>query len=103
MSDADAIDPLVLMLTDHAEDVRANALLGLAVLNEASVTQSIAPLTSDESLNVSLQAVDTLAQLGGSDAVAALRDVAANNAVEKVRQFAEEALIALGANEPHNE
>ncbi|MFO7180215.1 MAG: HEAT repeat domain-containing protein, partial [Pseudomonadota bacterium] len=73
LGDARAVSALVLSLRDPDETVRAAALRALGELGDASVVPSMAALlAADESASVRKSAVNALADLGGSEAAAAL-------------------------------
>lgn len=97
LGDARAVSALVLSLRDPDEVVRSAALRALGEIGDASVVASMATLlATDESASVRKSAVSGLAELGGSDAAAAL--VRALGERPEERDLLVRALGRLGAS-----
>ena len=82
---------------DANPQVKMNALRSLGGFRDSTLSADIAPLIADPLPNVQVQAAVTLGELGGSEAVRALKGVVGGKGTFAVRR---EALVALAAAIP---
>ena len=95
---ADAVaDALARALSDVDAGVRVNALRALATFRQPRTARRVVPLTDDPNTNVQVQAVNALGEIGGPDAIAELKRLAANGKGSWARR--RETVLALAATD----
>ena len=82
---------------DANPQVKVNALRSIGGFRDSTLSADITPLIADPLPNVQVQAAATLGELGGSEAVRALKGVVGGKGTFAVRR---EALVALARSDP---
>jgi cyclophilin family peptidyl-prolyl cis-trans isomerase/HEAT repeat protein len=82
---------------DANPQVKVNALRSLADFRDSALSADVAPLIADPLPNVQVQAASTLGELGGSEAVRALKGVVAGKGTFAVRRTS---LVSLARTDP---